>query len=112
MFDISGEQDLVFQYKEAGTLSASLGTVVYAEIVDVPGDLNFDGSVNGADFLFAQRAADPTSAIATWSANYPSGGALQAVTAVPEPAHSFHRLFGVGTGGVVSRSCPTPLGFK
>ena len=85
VFDTAGEQDLVFQYKEAGALSASLGTVIYAEIVDVPGDLNFDGSVNGADFLFAQRAADPTAAIATWAANYPGGGALQAATAVPEP---------------------------
>ena len=59
-------------------------TLNFFESVGLPGDLNDDSDVDGDDFLLAQQAADPTSAIATWQANYPAP--VVGITAVPEPS--------------------------
>ena len=53
------------------------------------GDFNSDGKVDGADFLAWQRGGSPSPLssgdLATWKANFGSGGAVAAVGAVPEP---------------------------
>jgi hypothetical protein len=63
-----------------------------------PGDFDFDGDVDGRDFLVWQRGGSPNALsagdLADWQAGY-GVGALSAVTAVPEPAALF--LFVVGS---------------
>ena len=55
----------------------------------ISGDFNSDGKVDGADFLAWQRGGSPSPLssgdLATWKANFGSGGAVAAVGAVPEP---------------------------
>lgn len=62
-----------------------------------PGDFNGDGAVNGKDFLAWQRGESPTpyssTDLADWQGAY-NGGAIEAVTAVPEPT-SLMLVFGM-----------------
>ena len=61
------------------------------------GDFDFDGDVDGRDFLVWQRggSATPLSAtdLADWQANY-GAGALSANVAVPEPASAVLLIVG------------------
>ena len=53
------------------------------------GDFDFDGDVDGADFLLWQRGGSPNllsqTDLADWEANYGTTSAVSSVTAVPEP---------------------------
>ncbi len=55
----------------------------------VPGDFEFDGDVDGNDFLVWQRGGSPNplsaSDLAGWRATFGSGGSVAASGAVPEP---------------------------
>lgn len=63
----------------------------------LPGDFDFDGDVDGSDFLLWQRDARDSMDLATWKENY--GGSLQPPVslngAVPEPSSS--ALFFIAT---------------
>jgi hypothetical protein len=56
----------------------------------LPGDFNFDGSVDGADFLVWQRGGSPNpgsaSDLGVWQSHHGSSSAAAASTTVPEPA--------------------------
>lgn len=99
IFDTSGGlEDLVFQFKQDGQISAALGTVVFEEIVDNPVDLDFNGRVNSRDLLLIQRTdASLTSA---WEAAFGfvegTGGEAN-LTAVPEPAGAMLALMTICT---------------
>lgn len=63
-----------------------------------PGDFDFDGDVDGIDFLKWQRGESPTPNSAQdlmdWEQNYGAPSMLAAITAVPEPAAMGLALFG------------------
>jgi T5SS/PEP-CTERM-associated repeat protein len=79
--------DYTLQYQSAGELTGYTLLTVLAP--GPPGDFDFDGRVDGADFLAWQRGASPTPSspadLATWRANLGLGTATPAVTAIPEP---------------------------
>jgi hypothetical protein len=82
-----GRADIRIQVDDAGelfVLSKSDGMIRYIVEAFVEGDFNFDGIVDGRDFLAWQR--DPSVGdLADWQANY-GAGALSTTTAVPEPS--------------------------
>lgn len=71
-----------------------------------PGDFNGDGNVDGRDFLAWQRGESPSSLSAEdlqdWQNNY-GGGALAAVTAVPEPSSMILSVAGLIIAGALRR---------
>jgi hypothetical protein len=79
--------DYSLQYKNAGDLTGYTLLTVLAP--GPPGDFDFDGRVDGADFLAWQRGASPMpnspEDLATWRANFGLGATTPATTAVPEP---------------------------
>jgi hypothetical protein len=81
-----GRADIRIQVDDAGELfilSKSDGMIRYIVDAIVEGDFNFDGVVDGRDFLAWQR--DPSVGdLADWQANY-GNGALTAAVSVPEP---------------------------
>jgi hypothetical protein len=92
----AGDVPSVMGYLDANGYTLSAG---------VEGDLNGDGEVTGRDFLAWQRgetspAFDPA-ALAEWQGAY-NGGALAAVTSVPEPS-SLLILLGVAGCGLLAR---------
>lgn len=74
-----------------GTLGATghhqtLDNVAISELVSMPGDFDFDGDVDGADFLSWQRSDGTAVGLAAWQDNYGAPAALNASSAsVPEP---------------------------
>ncbi|MCO6044723.1 hypothetical protein NG895_12470 [Aeoliella sp. ICT_H6.2] len=50
LFDSMGTQDLVFEFVMEGEDTPRQGAVVYAEIIELPGDYNEDGKVDIADY--------------------------------------------------------------
>jgi hypothetical protein len=60
-------------------------------VAGLPGDFDFDGDVDGRDFLVWQRGGSPTPLsagdLADWQANYGAGSQTAATTAVPEPPY-------------------------
>ena len=59
--------------------------------INVPGDFDLDGDVDGTDFLMWQRGESPNGVVAAdladWQANYGAVALTQALAApVPEPA--------------------------
>ena len=75
------------QYQNAGDLTGYTLLTVLAP--GPPGDFDFDGRVDGADFLAWQRGNSPTpnspEDLATWRANLGFGAVMPATTTVPEP---------------------------
>jgi hypothetical protein len=77
----------------------------------VPGppapDFDFDGDVDGADFLLWQRGGSPSplspADLADWQLNYGTTSAVSSATAVPEPSSII--LLGIALGAVALR-CP------
>lgn len=98
-----GTEDLVFEFLIAGEEEFSTGVVVYDALVlgegGTSGDFDNDGDVDGADFLFWQRNDGTPGGLAEWQAAY-NGGAVQAVTAVPEPGSV--TLLAIALAGVMS----------
>ncbi len=81
---ISGDRVVGSYIDEAGGIHGFIAT-----ISTVLGDFDFDGDVDGRDFLIWQRGGSPAPLsagdLATWQANY-GGGSLRANSvAVPEP---------------------------
>ncbi|NOZ39590.1 MAG: beta-lactamase family protein [Planctomycetes bacterium] len=100
---IDDSQGLVFTFATDLTTSSNLellSSKMHAAILQtlVPGDFNFEGEVNGDDFLLWQRGGspDPLSSedLATWEANY-GNPASSATQAVPEPSASVLILGGI-----------------
>ena len=60
--------------------------LLYSPSMGVPGDFDFDGDVDGRDFLLWQRNPG-VGDLADWQNNYGTAGLSAAVTAVPEPSH-------------------------
>jgi T5SS/PEP-CTERM-associated repeat protein len=79
--------DYALQYQSAGDLTGYTLLTVLAP--GPPGDFDFDGRVDGADFLAWQRGNSPMpnspEDLATWRANLGLGAATSAATAIPEP---------------------------
>jgi hypothetical protein len=81
-----GRADIRIQVDDAGELfilSKSDGMIRYITEAIVGGDFNFDGTVDGRDFLAWQRNPG-VGDLADWQANY-AGKALTASMSVPEP---------------------------
>ncbi len=100
-FLVGGDiNSLTFQYRNADTGAVVIGNVVPASL-GISADFDSDGDVDGRDFLIWQRGgtvpALSPAALAAWQAQY-TGGALQAVQAVPEPASML--LAGLGFIGL------------
>jgi hypothetical protein len=83
-------------YIEFAAASGALGTIGYlndmileAVAVELEGDFDDDGDVDGRDFLRWQRGGSPaplsSGDLTAWQTNYGMGG-LAAVSAVPEPS--------------------------
>ena len=106
--DLTALSDAIADPTLGGTVSADLGgewfdltgdglltgadlTELQNIIGTTPGDFDFDGDVDGADFLAWQRGDSPNSGsagdLADWEANYGTGiGTLEAASSVvPEP---------------------------
>jgi len=70
------------------------------------GDFDFDGDVDGRDFLIWQRGGSPTalnaSDLADWQGNYGVGTVTAEATAVPEPCAGILALF-LGLGFCMRR---------
>jgi formylglycine-generating enzyme len=70
---------------------------------DLPGDFDFDGDVDGRDFLLWQRGSSPSplsgSDLADWQANYSVGPLTAANVAVPEPCAWVLAILTVFVGG-------------
>jgi hypothetical protein len=73
------------------------------------GDYNFDGHVNGRDFLVWQRGAspDPLSAadLADWQAAYGTAPLVVTHFAVPEPGSTLLLLVGLAVLNPYRRKC-------
>ena len=73
--------------------------VVLTAAAGIAGDFNFDGEVNGADFLLWQRGGSPnplsTADLDVWQSNYGTVPALSAVQTVPEPGTLLLGIVGV-----------------
>ena len=82
-----GRADIRIQVDDAGELyilSKSDGMIRYITEAFGDGDFDFDGDVDGRDFLLWQR--DPSVGnLADWQANYGMGSLTAASVAVPEP---------------------------
>jgi fibronectin-binding autotransporter adhesin len=97
--------DYALQYQSAGDLTGYTLLTVHA--AGPPGDFDFDGRVDGADFLAWQRGNSPTpnspEDLATWRANLGLGAAIPvgtpAMRAVPEPGTL--ALVGLALAGVL-----------
>jgi hypothetical protein len=65
-----------------------VGATFHVDVVFFPGDFDFDGDVDGRDFLLWQRGGSPTplsaSDLADWQANY-GVSSLASSRTVPEP---------------------------
>ena len=105
---IDEAQGLVFTFATDLTSSSNvefLSSKMHAAILlaIMPGDFNFDGEVNGDDFLLWQRGGspDPLSSgdLDTWKASY-DNPAASASLAVPEPPTTLVIL-----GGVLAAFC-------
>jgi hypothetical protein len=90
-----GRADIRIQVDANGELyiiSKSDGMIRYITEAFGEGDFDFDGDVDGRDFLVWQRGGspDPLSAedLAVWQANYADAALNTASAAVPEPATS------------------------
>ncbi len=70
-------------------LAAEWANLNYASMFALPGDFDFDGDVDGSDFLVWQRGGSPnplsTGDLANWQNHFPSATGLVSTTAVPEP---------------------------
>jgi len=73
-----------------------LDDLTFTSALVVPGD--FDGDVDGADFLLWQRGGLPNpispSDLAAWETNYSTGSIVAASSAVPEPSAVFLAVVG------------------
>lgn len=71
------------------------------------GDFNFDGDIDGADFLLWQRGGSPNSLsaddLAAWQTNFGAGMSLPSIhpTTVPEPAPFVFLLIGALIGLII-----------
>ena len=101
---IDESQGLIFSFATDLTtfgnvefLSSKMHAAILLAIT--PGDFNFDGQVDGNDFLHWQRGNSPTPVsledLAGWEANY--GPAGSPTYAVPEPSAALFLLGGVMT---------------
>jgi fibronectin-binding autotransporter adhesin len=79
--------DYSLQYQNAGDLIGY--TLLTVSAPGPPGDFNFDGSVDGADFMEWQRGNSPlpnsAEDFATWQANFGLGASTPVTVAIPEP---------------------------
>lgn len=80
--------DYHLQYQDIGDLAGF--TLLTVGTLPHPGDFNFDGDVDGADFLAWQRGSSPTpnspEDLALWRANFGVDSATPGTAAVPEPS--------------------------
>jgi T5SS/PEP-CTERM-associated repeat protein len=99
--------DYTLQYQDAGDLTGYTLLTVLAP--GPPGDFDFDGRVDGADFLAWQRGSSPMpnspEDLATWRANVGLGATTPAATAVPEP--ETFALVALAVAGLVLACRPT-----
>jgi hypothetical protein len=81
------------------TYNAGAGTVVLSNFlaVELPGDFNFDGKVDGADYVVWRKNAMAPEAFNTWRANFgaTAGSASSINATVPEPATALLLVLGV-----------------
>lgn len=100
-----GRADIRIQVDDAGELfllSKSDGMIRYIVEAFGEGDFNFDGSVDGRDFLAWQR--DPSVGdLADWQAAYGTGEAALAVVPEPSAALAAILLFGMVACGRLRR---------
>lgn len=78
------------------------------EAISEPGDFNFDGQVDAADYLLWQRGASPSANdLADWQANYPTGQGQVAgnAIAVPEPRSKILAIGGFVLLLLIYRRC-------
>ena len=101
---IDESHDLVFTFAtDLTTFSnveqlSSLMHRAILEAISEPGDFNFDGQVDGADYLLWQRGDSPSADdLADWQANYPTGPTqvVGRAVAVPEPRSKLLLLAGL-----------------
>lgn len=106
LFNVSGAQDLVFQFTLNAPGSPIVGEVVYEPITALTADFDVDGAVDGTDFLIWQRGFGVNSGaqradgdangdgavngsdLALWKAQFGSAAALPTAASVPEPSAS------------------------
>ena len=102
---IDEAKGLVFTFATDQTTGSNVGFLsskMHAAILQAlsPGDFNFDGQVDGGDFLDWQRGESPdplsTEDLAIWQANYaPTSSSTAASTPVPEPSAALLVLGGL-----------------
>jgi hypothetical protein len=88
---------------------SGLDNVSVVPISGIPGDFDFDGDVDGRDFLIWQRGGSPTSQsaidLADWQGNYGVGTLTAANTAVPEPSTMLMAAFAMTMVSFVRQRC-------
>jgi hypothetical protein len=89
-YHLVAQSRIVGSVNVAGSFTASADwTFGLIELLDLSGDFDLDGDVDGRDFLMWQRgeSPDPLSAtdLADWQSNF-GAGTLTASVAVPEPS--------------------------
>ncbi|MCG8450699.1 MAG: LamG domain-containing protein [Pirellulales bacterium] len=77
--------------------SSLITTGEISVVAALPGDFDFDGDVDGSDFLVWQRTDGTPAGLAAWQANYGSGTlATVGTTSVPEPSSILLVLLVIG----------------
>ncbi len=101
VFGSGNEGDLTFTLTDmAGRsiLSELFSTVEYVTSSGLVGDFDFDGDVDGNDFLAWQRGESPdplsSSDLADWKSKFGATGAVANTSAVPEPSTGLLLLVG------------------
>jgi hypothetical protein len=111
LFNVSGAQDLAFQFTLNAPGSPIAGEVVYEPITALTADFDGDADVDGADFLTWQRGLGVSSGaqrddgdangdgavngfdLTLWRVQFGDPAALPVVASVPEPSASI--IFGI-----------------
>jgi hypothetical protein len=96
-----GRADIRIQVDESGelfVLSKSDGMVRYIVEAFGEGDFDFDGDVDGRDFLVWQRNPS-VGDLADWQANFAATGSLAGSLGVPEPSSMMLAMLIIGLCG-------------
>ena len=98
-----GPQDVALSQWDLNDQAPVARAFLRLGLAEVPGDSDFDGDVDGADFLALQRMGITPSTLAVWPDSYGStsdnviGTAVASIATVPEPS-SFLILTGLTIG--------------
>lgn len=85
-------------------LITGTGLLSVSTLATLAGDFDFDGDVDGSDFLTWQRGDGTPGGLADFQANYGSNSLSASSSSVPEPAALALLLIGFGYCGLFSRT--------